>query len=148
MGYDLTLQTVGTRDKHRAEQTMTALAAEVPSSAGWEPRLAFSDPDEEDCIFVEEALEEDEGEAEQFRELCRQRGITAEVAVSDPEVCASFVDEQCGAQLVTVTLPRQEPESAFAALVAFARRRGLALFDPQVGAAVDLDSPGPLPQAY
>ena len=149
MGYDLTLQADGTaRSRQRAERTMGALAASVPPSTGWEPRLAFSDPGREDCVVVEEILEEDDDEAELFRDLCRSRGVGLDAAASDPVVCAAFVDQQWGAPLVTVTLPRVGAEGAFAALVAFAKRERLTLFDPQVGSAVDLDSPGRLPGAF
>jgi hypothetical protein len=71
MGYDLTLQTGSeARNKKYAEETMAALAADLPASAGWEPRLAFNDPDEEDCAVVEEMLEEGASEDELIRAIC------------------------------------------------------------------------------
>ena len=98
MGYHLTLQTGSeARSKSRAEETMAALAADVPASAGWEPRLAFNDPDEEDCAVVEEMIEEGENEAVLFRAFCRECGVEVGTAASDPLVCAAFVDQQWGA---------------------------------------------------
>lgn len=136
------------RDRSRAERTLAALLSEVPDAGGWEPRLAFSEPDEDDQIFVEETMEEDSEDTERFRDFCRRRGVSVRAAVSDVVLCAAFVDELLGSPLVTVTLPRDKPEAAFAQLVAFAARHGLVLHDPQADAAVDLADPGTLPSRY
>lgn len=139
MGYDLMLQLAGApRDRARAERTLAALLAEVPAAGGWEPRLAFNEPDEEDQILVEETMEEGGADADAFEAFCRQRGVSARAAMADAELCAAFVDEQFGATLVTVTLSRLHFEADVVQFAAFAARHGLVLYDPQAGAAVDL----------
>jgi hypothetical protein len=149
MGYDLTLVLPATRrNGTRAEATLAALVAEIPAARGWEPRLAFTAPDEEDCVVVEELLEEGADEAEAFNAFCHDRDVKPRNALADAAVCAEFVDLQWGSRLVTVTLPHREPEAAFAELVAFASRHQLALHDPQEGADVDVANPGRLPRRY
>jgi 23S rRNA C2498 (ribose-2'-O)-methylase RlmM len=150
MGYDLVLQRAGTpRDRSRAERTLAALMAELPDAGAWQPLLAFSEPGEEDQALVEEVMdEEDSGEAERFEAFCRRHAVSVRTAMSNAGLCAAFVDEEWGSDLVCVTLPPIQPSVAWAHLVSFAARHGLVIHDMQTGAAVDLTDPGTLPRAY
>ena len=151
MGYDLTLQQRGVRrDREVAEGTMRALLREVPAAAGWEPRLAFAPVSDDDCEAVQDLIEEDEDAAAVFNARCATLGVPSTVGATDREFCAEFLDEQWGVTLGTVTIPSdaEGARSAYAALVAFARKQGLTLWDPQAGDRIHLAEPGALPPQF
>ncbi len=105
-------------------------------------------PDDGDRDLVADLLAEGGDTGAAFTSFCQSRGVDVGAAVRDAALCAEFMDLQWGARLVTVSLPRVQPEAAWAALVAFARRHRLSLHDPQAGHDVDLANAGTLPSRY
>src|SRR5687767_4141724 len=98
MGYDLTLMEWSgrTRQKERSESIAAALRGVDLLS---DVRSSYSDPDDLDCEWLAELIEEEADAAAQFTRFCNARDVDEDFAMNDPGVAAAFLDQVWGVSL-------------------------------------------------
>lgn len=116
---------------------------------------------------LEWLLQIEEGYQDRFRAFCQQHGLNDALEPLDATAATRFMESLAGYDFAVIRLPGgageeldadegeeadpDEVAAAWRALVAFAKRHGYRLMDPQfndTGEFVDLKNPGELPPAY
>jgi len=126
-------------------------------------------PLEEYAEELEFVLKSQPGFQPRYREFCERHGLPAGLSPPAPEAAAGFMKALGGYDVAVIRFPEPHEindedypdlsfdevkgfiSEAWRALVAFARKGGYRLVDPQVddlGDFVDLARPGKLPSAY
>ncbi len=122
---------------------------EIPAIASFsEISSGSTHPNPIDLISLSEHLEEDEAASQSFSEFCGSNGL--EENENSEASAAQYLDSIWGVNLVSIKLPVNEAHArqVYAALLQFATRRNLRIFDPQMGNDIDLLNPGELPPLW